>query len=102
MLFAVRFHDNPSATHIRAAHFHAHIEWLRQRRGQILIAGSLRESDESSPVGGLWIVEAQDKSEVEALLKSDPFWVHGLRRGVEIHRWSTAFAEPVTIAGNGK
>lgn len=102
MLFAVRFHDNPSAGNVRAAHFRAHIDWLKQRREQILIAGSLRESEGSSPIGGLWIVEAQDKAEVETLLRSDPFWVHGLRRGVEIHRWSTAFAEPVTIAGNGQ
>ncbi len=97
MLFAVRFHDIPGQTHVRTSHFEAHIDWLDGHRDRILIAGSLREADSEAPVGGLWIVSAANKLEVEALLQSDPFWVHGLREKVEIHSWHRAFPDPVTI-----
>ncbi len=97
MLFAVRFHDFPGQTHLRTSHFKAHIDWLDRNRDRILIAGSLREADSEAPVGGLWIVSAESRLQVEALLQSDPFWVHGLRESVEIHSWHRAFPEAVTI-----
>ena len=44
-------------------------------------------------VGGLWIVEAPDRQSVEDLLRSDPFYVHGLRDRWEILHWSKAFPQ---------
>jgi uncharacterized protein YciI len=55
--------------------------------------GSLRNEPEEQPVGGLWIVEAESKNVIEALIESDPFWVSGLRRQYEILHWSKAFAD---------
>lgn len=97
MLFAVRFHDIPGQARVRTTHFKAHIDWLDRNRDQILIAGSLRQAGGEAPIGGLWIVSAPNQLEVEALIQSDPFWVHGLREKVEIHSWHRAFSDPVTI-----
>ena len=97
MLYAVRFIDRPELLEVRQAHLQAHIRWLGEHRDSILIAGSLRVEACDHPVGGLWLVESPSKAAIEELLRTDPFWVHGLRATHEIHRWSKAFAEQVLV-----
>jgi len=91
MLFVVRFSDKPNSELIREQQLPAHISWIDERRQKILVAGSLREEPEANPIGAFWVVEAESKSEVVELYKSDPFWTNGLREGVEILHWSKAF-----------
>jgi uncharacterized protein YciI len=92
MLFIVRFTDKPNVADSRRQLLAAHKEWLDKNRSVILVPGALR-ADPETPVGGLWIVEAQSRTEIEELLKDDPFWVHGLRASVEILYWFKAFPE---------
>lgn len=93
MLFIVQFIDKPECLETRKQWLSAHLQWLEQHRQAVLVAGSLREEADAAPVGGLWVVEASSKPEVETLFHSDPFWVHGLRRSVEVLHWSKAFPE---------
>lgn len=93
MLFAVRFHDRMARAELRAEHLRAHIEWLEEHKDSVLIGGSLRKELGDNPVGGLWLVEAQDKEAVEELIQFDPFSIHGLRECHEIFFWSKAFPE---------
>lgn len=93
MLFVVRFIDMSKHQSIREKNLPAHIEWLAEHRKNILVAGSLREFLEADPVGGLWIVDAENKSQVENLYKTDPFWINGLRKTAEILHWSKAFPD---------
>jgi uncharacterized protein YciI len=53
MLFAVRFYDDPARSSVRTTFFEAHLSWLREHGGRILIAGSLRQEPDVPPVGGL-------------------------------------------------
>jgi len=71
----------------------AHLQWLEQHQRTILVAGSVRSEIDAAPGGGVWIVEAQSKAEVESLFLTDPFWVQGLRQGVEVLHWSKAFPD---------
>jgi uncharacterized protein YciI len=41
-------------------------------------------------------VEAASKGEIEALMRTGPFWVHGLRERHEIHAWSKAHPQRKT------
>lgn len=93
MLFIVRFTDKPGKLAIRQQFLPAHLEYLKQHRALIRVAGSLRLEPDAAPVGATWVVEAGNKKEIEDLLLSDPFWVHGLRQSVEILRWSKAFPD---------
>jgi uncharacterized protein len=93
MLFILRFTDDPEKLGLRAELLPAHLQWLEERQPAVLVAGSLKPDPGSPPVGALWIVEAQSRSEVEAVFQTDPFWVHGLRRSYEILLWSKAFAD---------
>jgi uncharacterized protein YciI len=91
MLFVIQFTDKLNSEMIREQQLSAHISWLDERRQTIVVAGSLREDPEANPIGAFWVVEAESKSEVAELYKSDPFWTNGLREGVEILHWLKAF-----------
>ena len=97
MLFAVRFHDKPDRALVRQQQLQAHVDWLAQHRDVILVGGSLRRQPGENPVGGLWLVEANSKAQIEQLFESDPFWTHGLREGYEILLWSKALPEKVLV-----
>ncbi|WP_445285913.1 YciI family protein [Yoonia sp. 2307UL14-13] len=40
----------------------------------------------------MWIVETDDPTEIEALIKADPFWPTGLRKSYSIIPWTQVFA----------
>jgi uncharacterized protein YciI len=96
-LFAVRFHDRPGAGELRRQLLQAHLEWVAAHQDAVRVAGSLRDSPDGTPVGGLWVVRARDKATVEALIATDPFTTGGLRAGWDIHYWSKALPQPVSF-----
>ena len=93
MLFAVIFTDKSTHGDIRSQNLQAHIEWLEKNKSVIPIGGSLRRELGETPKGGLWVAEAESKAELDALLKTDPFFTAGLRDSYEILHWSKANAE---------
>lgn len=93
MKFAVLFEDNPAAgMNIRRNHMPAHLALLEKHTAKVLAAGPLKMS-EGEGAGGLWLVEAVNGSEVDALIKEDPFWPMGLRKSVRILEWNQVFAD---------
>ena len=98
MLFIVQFEDHPNVSELRKKLFDSHIEFLDRQKERVLVPGSLREVPSDEPVGGLWIVEAEDEAGVRALFEDDPFWTNGMRARVRINRWVKAFPDrKVTI-----
>jgi len=93
MLFAVHFVDRQERYEVRIRYLQAHIEWLDQHKERVLIGGSLRNEPGDQPIGGLWIVEAESSTVIEMLIRTDPFWINGLRESYEIHHWSKAFQD---------
>jgi uncharacterized protein YciI len=92
MLFAITFTDKLGYGEIRAAKLQAHIEWLEKNREVVPVGGSLRHELGETPIGGLWIAEAESKAQLEELIKTDPFFIAGLREGYKILHWSKANA----------
>ena len=93
MLFAVIFTDKPAHGELRASQLAAHVAWVEDHKHTVLVAGSLRAELQQVPKGGLWIVEAESKDVVNALLKTDPFFLCGLRQDVEVLHWSKALQD---------
>ncbi len=87
MLFIVQFEDKPGVGELRQKLIADHVAFLDSRKDKVLIAGSVREIPSDLPLGGLWIVEAENEAEVRDTFKDDPFWVNGLRATVRINRW---------------
>ena len=93
MLFAVLFTDKRGLGDVRAQHLQAHIEWLELNKDVLPVGGSLRQELGQVPKGGLWIAEASSKIQLDELLKTDPFYIAGLRQSYEILHWSKANEE---------
>ena len=62
MLFVVQFEDvyvgQPERLDERQQHMPAHLAFLAQHPDQVIAAGALRSSQEGTPLGGIWIVNA--------------------------------------------
>jgi uncharacterized protein YciI len=97
MLFAVLFTDKPEHGALRAQYLDAHVAWVAQHADTVLVAGSLRTEPGAVPKGGLWIVEADSRDAVLALMASDPFHRCGLRQAVEVLHWSKALDRKVLV-----
>lgn len=90
MLFAVRFTDKPDTQAIRQQFMQAHLDWLDQNQSAVLVGGPLRADMDGAAVGSMWVVEAENRDAVVALIDTDPFWIEGLRASVEILHWIKA------------
>lgn len=96
MLYIVQFEDKPGVGELRQELMAEHFAFLDSRKDKVLVAGSVREIPTDKPLGGLWIVEAQDEAEVREVFKDDPFWVNDMRASVRINRWVKAFPDRKT------
>jgi uncharacterized protein YciI len=97
MLLAVLFTDKPDHGALRSEHLQAHNDWVAKHRDTVLVAGSLRTDPYAVPKGGFLVVEAPSNEAVLELMKSDPFYVCGLRQGVEVLHWSKALEQKVLV-----
>ena len=97
MLYIVQFEDKPDSGELRTKLLQDHFDFLDKMKEQVLVAGSLREVPSDKPLGGLWIVEAEDEAGVREVFKDDPFWTNGLRASVRINRWHKAFQDRKTL-----
>lgn len=93
MIYAVLFEDDASRGDMRAKHMPDHLAFLERNAASVKAAGPLTDSADSSPAGGLWLVEAEDAAAVQALVEADPFWPTGLRKSVRILAWTQVFAD---------
>lgn len=92
--FAVLFEDDAArADAVRQRHMAEHLAFLEGHAGVVHAAGPLREALDGTPAGGLWLVEAADSDTVDTLVRSDPFWLTGLRRSVRVLAWTQVFAD---------
>lgn len=92
MLYAVIFTDNPERAAMRAQHMAAHLAFLERNADRIRAAGPLLDPADA-PQGGLWMVEAESRDAVRALVEEDPLWPTGLRQATAIHQWRRVFAD---------
>lgn len=93
MKYVVLFEDNDEFAHMRAQHMQAHLQFLSENSDLIDAAGPLRDAASAAPAGGIWIVDANDTANVEALVEADPFYPTGLRRSIRILEWTQTFAD---------
>lgn len=87
MLFAVTFTNHLDREELRVRHLQEHINWLEDNKEVIPIGGALKQEVDQIPTGGLWIANAKSKAQLDALLKTDPFYVCGLRKEYEMFYW---------------
>lgn len=96
MIYAVLFEDDDSHANMRAKHMAEHLAFLKKYAGNIQAAGPLADTEDDSPAGGLWLVEAGSPLAVRDMIEADPFWPTGLRKSIRVLRWTQVFADGET------
>lgn len=93
MKYIILFTDNPDADpNIRTSLMPDHLAFLEAHAKHVSAAGPLHDAS-GVGAGGLWIVDADDEQQVEALVHQDPFWPTGLRQSFSVRRWTQVFAD---------
>lgn len=77
--WVVIFTDAPQMLERRKTHFEKHVAYLTSRTEIFLDGGSLAETEDSDPTGGIWIVRATDRDEILRLIEGDPMYSPELR-----------------------
>jgi uncharacterized protein YciI len=98
MLWAVfRLDRRQGAQEIRASTRPAHLEYMKSLGDRVKAGGPLLGDDGETAVGGLMVVEASNRGEVEAILEHDPYEKAGLSEIVEIRAWRWTRGRPENL-----
>ena len=92
MIYCVLFEDDERFLDMRQRYMQAHLEFLRTHADHVTAAGPLIDTQGEIPTGGLWLVTADDSDMVWLLVRTDPFWLTGLRKSVRVLRWQQVFS----------
>ena len=88
MHFTLYALDVPDSAGLRARHVQAHKAYLDQAPLRILVSGPLLEDDNETINGSFFLLEAQDKAQVLAFNREDPFTQAGIWKSVEIRHFA--------------
>ncbi len=84
MFYIAMCKDAPDGTEKRDAHREKHWEHIRAIAGCTLIAGPTLSEDGSGTAGSVFVLEAESREAVEAIIHKDPFYQAGIWQTVEI------------------
>jgi len=85
VFFVVHCLDHDDALDKRLALFDAHKAYLDSAGVQPVISGPLLGTDGETIVGSMFLLEAGDRTEIEAFYRADPFNTGGVWKTVQIH-----------------
>ncbi|MEA2907353.1 MAG: uncharacterized protein QOI12_4740 [Alphaproteobacteria bacterium] len=98
MLFVVHAVDKKDTLPTRAKFYRAHRIHLDQAEDHdvgVLTAGTLVDDDGETPVGSIFVIEAKDRTAVDAFTRSDPYHVNGVWGTVQIHGYNKKRGTPL-------
>lgn len=84
MNFVLYCVDKPGHGQVRADNRPAHLDYLKSKLDQIVIAGPMLDDDGESVLGSLLVIEAADRAEAEAFATGDPYAKAGLFESVTV------------------
>ena len=98
MLFVVTATDNKAGMTTRA-NFYG-VQRIRVDQGQahdvnVVTAGKLVADDGETPVGSIFVVDAQSRAAVDAFARSDPYHVNRVWEHIQIHGYNKKRGTPM-------
>ncbi|THD61832.1 YciI family protein [Phenylobacterium sp.] len=91
-LFVLACFDKPDALDLRMATREAHLAYAGKHRAMIKVAGPMLD-DADGMAGSLFILEAEDRAQVEAFNAADPYQLAGLFGQVEIRGFRASIGQ---------
>jgi uncharacterized protein len=89
--FVIHAVDRLDALATRAKHYRAHrihLDEASHHDVAVMTAGTLVAPDGETPVGSLFILEAQNRAAVDAFTDSDPYHLNGVWERVDVHYYN--------------
>lgn len=87
MFFCVISFDRLGAAPVRAALCDDHLLYMKALGPRLRMHGPFMSEDRSRQIGSMTVLEAQCRSEAEAIVDNDPFVLANLYERSEIHPW---------------
>ena len=91
MHFVIHAVDRPEALATRAKHYRdhrIHLDRAATYGVSVTTAGTLVAPDGETPVGSLFVLEADNRAAVDAFTASDPYRIHGVWENLDIHYYN--------------
>ena len=86
MYFVIYGTDKENALEIRLQNREAHLAYWAEA-GCVRVGGPFTSDDGEAMIGSMLVVEVEDRSSVEDLVKNDPYTLAGLFESVDIRAW---------------
>jgi uncharacterized protein len=89
-LYAVHAIDRPNTLQQRLDHYAAHRAFVEDQEEQgvtVILSGPLQSDNGEVMTGSLFILDASDRSKIEAFVAQDPFTLKGIWGEVKISRF---------------
>ena len=90
MLFMVQCLDKPDSLELRKATRPAHVDYLKGRLGHIVIAGAILADDNETMIGSGYVLDFEDRAQVDAFYADDPYVKAGLYQSIIIKPYRKA------------
>jgi uncharacterized protein YciI len=91
MHFVIHAVDRPDALNTRAKFYRdhrIHLDQADRHRVKVVTAGTLVAADGETPVGSLFILEADNRAAIDAFTTSDPYHVNSVWQNVDVHYYN--------------
>ncbi len=85
MFFVIRCIDKPGVLDTRLANMQAHKDYVGTKPIKVLLSGPLTEDDGETIVGSFFMVEAENRAEVERFQQNDPLFNAGIWASIDVH-----------------
>jgi uncharacterized protein len=98
MLFVVHALDRENILPTRAKHYRehrVHLDRAEEHNVDVVTAGTLVADDGETPVGSVFVIDANDRAAVDAFTRSDPYQQNGVWERVQIHRYNKKRGTPI-------
>lgn len=93
MPYLIETYDKPDHYWLRRQERPAHLDFLAQHADLLLACGAKLSDDGLTASGGIYVVNAENRSAAEAFIASDPFSKVALFADVVIGRWRMAYLD---------
>jgi len=91
MPYMIQTVDKPHHQALRLKVRSEHLAFLEERKHLLLAAGARLVEGGDDALGGLYILDVEDRAEAERFIAADPFTQAGLFTDIIITRWRKAF-----------
>ena len=85
MLFSIHCMDGEGQLQTRLDNYDAHRAHLNSTTTVIVLAGPITADDGETPIGSVFVIDADDRGEAEAFNRADPFFKLGVWTPDSIH-----------------